>query len=168
LIINQLFIYFNTINNLKILFLNKIILINLYVLNVQSFGHSSFNLVKNGRPYNETFLQLEYFMLSSLSGNKILLLIDEENNSSFFSEKDAVEAYFHFDEASSPLIILPFFLYVRRMFKRAKEESLDSTIKELYKDRLTEKEKKILNIISEKKYESITIKKQNGEINTNE
>lgn len=89
-------------------------------------------------------------MLSSLSGNKILLLIDEEDNSSFFSEKDAVEACFHFDEASSPLIILPFFLYVRRMFKRAKEESLDSTIKELYKDRLTEKEKKILNIISEK------------------
>lgn len=131
-----------------------------------NISNASFNLVKNGKSHNETFLQLEYFILSCLNGNKILLLIDEEGNTSFFSEKDAVEAYLHFDEASSPLIILPFFSYARRMFKKAKEEKLDSTIEELYKNKLTEKEKKILNIINEKKYESITIKKQNGEINT--
>lgn len=131
-----------------------------------NISYTTFNLSKNGKPYNETFLQLEYFILLCLSGEKVLLLIDEEGNTFFFNEKDAVQAYFHFDKASSPLIILPFFSYVRKMFKKAREERLDSTIEELYKNRITEKERKVLDIINKKNYESITIKKQNGEINT--
>jgi len=129
-------------------------------------SNSILDLEKNRKPYKETFLQLEYFIFSCLSGEKILLLIDKKCNIFFFKEKDVVLAHFFFDKAYSPLIILPFFSYVRTMFKRAKEIKLDSTIAELYENRITKKEKKILDIINKKNYESITIKKQNGEINT--
>ena len=105
-------------------------------------------------------------MLSSFFGNKILLLIDEEDNAFFFTEKDAVQEHFYSDEASSPIIMLPFFSYVRAMWKKAKEINVDSTMEEFFKSNITEKERKILDIINKKNYESITIKKQNGEINT--
>ena len=127
---------------------------------------SILDLEKNGKTYKETFLQLEYYIFSCLDGEKILLLIDEKCNIFFFKEKNAVLAHFFFDKAYSPLIILPFFSYIEIMLKKKKEIKLDSTIAELYENMITKKEKKILDIINKKNYESITIKKQNGEINT--
>ncbi len=133
---------------------------------LKNISNSSFNISKKGEPYNPAFLQLEYFMVLCLGGYKILLLINEKEDAFFFSEKNMVRSYFYLDKASSPLIILPFFSYVGSMFKKAEEEKLDSTIEGLFEKRITEKERKILNIINIKNYESITIKKQNGEIQT--
>jgi DNA-binding transcriptional MerR regulator len=133
---------------------------------LKNISNRPFQISKEGKSYNPPFLKLEYFTFLSWGGYKILLLINEKEDAFFFDEKNMVQSYFYLDKASSPLIILPFFSYIRSMSKKVMEEKLDSTIEGLLEKRITVKERKILNIINIKNYESITIKKQNGEIQT--
>ena len=100
-------------------------------------SNSTADFTKNGKSYYEAFLQLEYFMLSCLNGNKIMLLIAEESGIYFFSKEDAVYTHFNTDEASSPLIILPFFSYIRTMQEKLKTIKLDSEIAEFMEDSIT-------------------------------
>jgi DNA-binding transcriptional MerR regulator len=67
------------------------------------------------------FQQLEYFMACSMLKKKILLLIDETQNVSFFPTKEAIKYHFKFDKAQDPVLILPFFLYVKKISKRPKK-----------------------------------------------
>lgn len=112
------------------------------------------------------FLKLEYFIFACLRGEKMLLLVDESGKVFFLTEADAIDFHFKFDAASSPLIILPFFSYIEKLSTVLRKDikmKPDTTIKELFKYNLTEQEKKILDIIRNKKYEELTIKKSNNE-----
>ena len=100
-------------------------------------SNSMVDIPKNDKSHYEAFLQLEYFILSCLNGNKIMLLIAEESGIYFFSEKDAIYTHFDTDEASSPLIILPFFSYIRTMQEKLKTIKLDSEIVEFMEDSIT-------------------------------
>lgn len=110
------------------------------------------------------FLELEYCILACFSGVKMLLLIREKEEPFFLSEKDTVFFHFCYDNASSPVIILPFFVYAKRILDLMKREmnlKKDSTIQELFTSMLTEKERKILEIIRSNAYQEILLKKSN-------
>lgn len=110
---------------------------------------------------------LEIFFLSCLNGNKYFLIINGEEEIFFFDETDLFQNHFYPDQAFTPIIILPFFDYVKKI-----AETIDIKVKydkdpkvyELFK--ILPDERKILDIINDKNYESVTIKKQNGKIQT--
>ena len=60
------------------------------------------------------FLELEYFITLCVAGLRILFLIDSTNNAIFLTEKKAIDFYVSHDE-SFPLVVLPFFKYVRKL-----------------------------------------------------
>ena len=117
-------------------------------------------------PVKKEFLCLEYFVFVCLEGSKMLLLVDENQNVFFLDEADTIDFHFRHDAASSPLIILPFFSYIERISTILKKDisvNPDTTIASLLGSNLNEQEKKILKIISNKKFREITILKSNNE-----
>jgi len=104
---------------------------------LENISDSMVDIPKNDKSHFEAFLQLEYFILSCLNGNKIMLLIAEEGGIYFFSKKDAVYTHFDTDEASSPLIILPFFSYIRSMQEKLKALKIDSEIAKFMENSIT-------------------------------
>ena len=129
--------------------------------------------VRNGKknkliftPVKKEFLSLEYFVFNCLEGRKMLLLVDENKNVFFLDEADSIDFHFRHDAAASPLIILPFFSYIERISTILKKDisvNPDTTIASLLGSNLNEQEKKILKIISNKKFREITILKSNNE-----
>ena len=123
--------------------------------------------VRNGKknkliftPVKKEFLSLEYFVFNCLEGRKMLLLVDENKNVFFLDEADSIDFHFRHDAAASPLIILPFFSYIERISTILKKDisvNPDTTIASLLGSNLNEQEKKILKIISNKRYREITI-----------
>ena len=110
---------------------------------------------------------LEIFFLSCLNGNMDFLIINGEEEIFFFDETDLFQNHFYLDQAFTPIIILPFFDYVKRIAEKIDikvKYDKDPKLYELFK--ILPLERKILDIINNKKYESITITKQNGEIKT--
>lgn len=65
-------------------------------------------------PVAHDFLQLEHYLFSSLSGNKILLLVYPDGRAFFSSEEDAILCHFTLED-SKPLLMLPFFTYVNKV-----------------------------------------------------
>jgi DNA-binding transcriptional MerR regulator len=117
-------------------------------------------------PVKKEFLCLEYFVFVCLEGSKMLLLVDENQNVFFLDEADTIDFHFRHDAASSPLIILPFFSYIEKISTILKTDikvNPDTTIASLLGSNLNEQEKKILKIISNKRYREITILKSNNE-----
>ena len=110
---------------------------------------------------------LEIFFLNCLNGNKYFLIINGEEEIFFFDETDLFQNHFYLDQASTPTIILPFFDYVKRIAEiidiKVKYDK-DPKVYKLFK--ILPYERKILDIINSKTYESVTIKKQNGKIQT--
>lgn len=114
---------------------------------------------------NCSFLQLEYFVFLSLGGKKILVSIDEDGNTYFFNELGTVYSHFAAEYATIPVLILPFFTYVNGIIlmvkKQIKINGL-SSIAELFKNKLSAQEKKILQIIRNRDYVDISIIKKGG------
>ena len=110
---------------------------------------------------------LEIFFLECLNGYKIYLIICEKDKIIFSNEIDLHKKQFYLNETSSPVIIIPFFDYVQKIAERIDikvKYDKDPKVYELFK--ILPDERKILDIISNKNYESVTIKKQNGKIQT--
>jgi DNA-binding transcriptional MerR regulator len=113
---------------------------------------------------------LEYFTLSSMLGYKIILVIRDENNFYFF-DKDKNTCYFNEKETDHIYALFQGY-YLNLPFHSYVEEIVDSANSIIKKKRglsnyeavytLTEKEKKILEIIRDKTYQEITITKQNS------
>jgi DNA-binding transcriptional MerR regulator len=111
------------------------------------------------------FLQLEYNIFDCLCGNKILLLVEENESVSFLPEWAILGSRIHFDD-DSPVLILPFFSYVQSIFAALKKDiriETDSTFKHLVEQILSEKERRILELLKDKDYEEITITRKDGE-----
>lgn len=131
------------------------------ISNSRVSGHDLNNNIKHHK-----FLELEYWYFACLADHKILFLIDDEGSAVFLEENDALWAYTQMDNSVSPLLILPFFSYVKKITSafgkniRIKEET---TLAHLFKNKLTEQEEKILGIIRDQCYEEILIKKSNNE-----
>jgi DNA-binding transcriptional MerR regulator len=112
------------------------------------------------------FLQLEYNILDCACGNKILLLVDEDEGVCFLPEWAVMQSHFYFDDASSPILMLPFFSYVQYIFTALKKDiriEADPTVRQLFEQAHTEKERRILEIIKNNDYEEIKITKPNGD-----
>lgn len=112
------------------------------------------------------FMQLEYSILDCIDGNKVFLLIDEKENVCFLTEEDTAFTCFYIDSDFGPLLILPFFSYVKKIVRSMKKDiriRSKSTVRELFKIMLPERERKILEIIRDKKYEQIIVRKPDNE-----
>lgn len=113
------------------------------------------------------FLLLEFFFLNCINGEKFLLIINQDNDVLFFRKEALPTNNFFSNEELSPITILPFYNYVRKIAKVLDIKinyDNDSKVFELIK--IMPKEKKILDIINNKEFETITITKKNGKIST--
>lgn len=114
-----------------------------------------------------TSSQLEIYTLACFRGEKMLLLIEEDTKAFFLTEKEFVVYNFFLDENPSPLLILPFFSFIQETLTRSVNFSINinknSLVKGLLEASLSDREKKILEIVRDKAYQEITITKQNGD-----
>lgn len=123
---------------------------------------------KKGEKKRFKFLELEHAILACLNGRKVLLLVNEaeKEKTVFATELEAVQHYFTLCQASYPVVILPFFGYVKRMMKSLTKTDISisagSTIQALLNNRLTTKERKILEILRNQNYEEISFSKSDG------
>ncbi len=110
---------------------------------------------------------LEIFFLECLNGYKIYLIICEKEKIIFSNEIDLHKKQFYLSETSTPVVIIPFFDYVKKIAEKMDMKvkyDKDPKVYELFK--ILPDERKILDIINSENYESVTIKKQNGKIQT--
>ena len=124
----------------------------------------SLGALKEGKLHKHTFFLLEYFFLDCLQGNKNSIIIEEEEEIFFFDEIDLFQNHFYLDQASTPIIILPFFDYVKRIAERLDMKvnyDKDPKVYELFK--ILPLERKILDIIYNEKYRKIEITKKNND-----
>lgn len=109
------------------------------------------------------YLHFEYFLIQSSIGQKILLLIDDIQFTLLHNEADMLNLISS-KEFYAPCLLLPFYDYVRKFFKwlscDIKIEKY-STIYGLLKLRFDLKERIILDIINNEKYQKIEIIKKN-------
>lgn len=127
----------------------------------------SLGALKEKKLHKHTFFLLEYFFIDCLQGNKNSIIIEEDEEIFYFNEIELFQNHFYLDHASTPIIVLPFFNYVRKIAKTANikvKYDNDSMVYDLFN--ILPKEMKMLNIIRNKNYETITITKKNGEIST--
>lgn len=123
--------------------------------------------VKDNKNIEEKFLKLEYSFLCGIKGEKLYLMIDRYNNH-LFDKLLVITDFIYNDSYLDPkIIILPFFFYIQTLStillninRNYPSYSICLKFLEL---RLTDKEKKILEIIRDKKYQEIFIKKYNDE-----
>lgn len=116
-----------------------------------------------GQDIKTEHLHFEYFCILSSIGEKILLLIDDrqytllQNEAGMFDLISSKDFY-------APCLLLPFYDYVRKFFKQL---TIDIKIKKhttlygLLQNRFVLKEKIILDIINNEKYQKIIITKKN-------
>lgn len=110
---------------------------------------------------------LDIFFFECLSGNKIYLIITEKEKIIFSNETDLHKKQFYLSETFTPVIIIPFFDYVNKIAEKIDikmKYDKDNEVYELFK--ILPLERKILDIINNKNYESITIRKRDGKIQT--
>lgn len=118
---------------------------------------------KTGAYRKTECLHFEYFFLLSSIGDKTLLLIDDRqftllhNESALFRLISSKNFY-------APCLLLPFYEYVRKYFKQLTidvEIKKYSTLSGLLEARFHLKEKTIMDIINNKKYQKIIINRKN-------
>ncbi len=137
---------------------------------INKVSHTTFTqLVK---PTTIRVLELEYFYLKAQSGNRIALLIDfkKEPIVVFGTEAKTMVDYQAIQQADSPLLILPFFSYVQKIASLSnqtisvneKTSMSDVVLKRFYAP--SSQEQKIVDLIRNKGYEEIVIKRSNDEI----
>lgn len=126
----------------------------------------NFVFVKNpdtGQDIKTEYLHFEYFFILSSIGEKILLLIDDrqytllQNEAGMFPLISSKDFY-------APCLLLPFYDYVRKYFKQLTidvEIKKYSTLSGLLEARFHLKEKTIMDIINNKKYQKIIINRKN-------
>jgi DNA-binding transcriptional MerR regulator len=83
-----------------------------------SFVESKFEGIEKTK-----FLQLEHFVSLAILKKPILLLVSERQNISFFEKKDVMKYHFNFDKAKDPILVLPFFLYVNKIYNVSKRKT---------------------------------------------
>lgn len=141
--------------------------IRVILKNISDFTFEAISL-PNNKLKDFPFLLLEYFFLECINGYKNFLIISENGEIYFFQEDDLFAIHFYLDGAGAPIIILPFFKYVKKTAEKVNLKKVnydnDPKVYELF--RTLPKERKILDIIDNKKYETITITKKNGNILT--
>lgn len=141
--------------------------IRVILKNISEFTFEAISL-PNNKLKDFPFLLLEYFFLECINGYKNFLIISENGEIYFFQEDDLFAIHFYLDGAGAPIIILPFFEYVKKTAEKVNLKKVnydnDPKVYELF--RTLPKERKILDIINNKKYETITITKKNGNILT--
>jgi len=109
------------------------------------------------------YLHFEYFLIQSSIGQKILLLIDDLQFTLLHNEADMLNLISS-KEFYAPCLLLPFYDYVGKFFKwLSRDIKIDkySTIHGLLKLRFDLKERIILDIINNEKYQKIVIIKKN-------
>ncbi len=130
-------------------------------------GKANLRRLKEYKEEEDRFLQLEYYTLGCLGGEKIVLSIDENDNPMFLIERDFVSFYSALEDSASPFIVLPFFSYIHALARKYGDMNIKiregSTISELFNNILTEKEKKIIDIIRNKDFQEININKTDKE-----
>lgn len=139
--------------------LDKIVSSKIKLLNTKELN-------KTAKMVEVDFKQLEYYIFACLDGNKILMMIYEDEKVFISNEKDVMECYFLLG-SDLPCLLLPFFAYVKKIWEalRFKEIGIKdgTTLEAFLKLNLTEKERRILEIIRNKKYEEISITSSSGE-----
>lgn len=106
----------------------------------------------------------EYLVFATMLGEKTLLLIKERSNIKFYSENKLIRTHFLAEGDSTPLLVLPFHNYINKIVNsvdHAVSFNPKSTIKSLANE-MSDKEKKILDIIRNKSYVSLSISKTDG------
>ena len=108
------------------------------------------------------FMALEYYIYNCLSGYKTLLAIDD-TDFYFFTEDDLVSIFFGFDNSDFPFLTLPFYTYVEKIAKGMKMEIKLKKDSVFSNTTLDEKEKKILDVIRNRKYREVTLIRSDDE-----
>lgn len=136
--------------------------INKILTNISAY---SLGALKEKKLHKHTFFLLEYFFLDCLNGNKNSIIIEENEEIFYFNEIELLQNHFYLGHASTPVIVLPFFDYVKRIAETANikvKYDKDSMVYDLFN--ILPKEMKMLDIIRNKNFETIAITKKNGEI----
>ncbi len=123
---------------------------------------------KTGIVKSFRFLLLEHAIISCIVGVKMLLLVARNERTFLLDEYRAVLSHFYVEDTSSPIIILPFFSYVKQVFALLrKDKKLHTsrfwTFASLLEGLPTEKEMKILDIIRNKAFQKIELVKSDNE-----
>lgn len=125
--------------------------------------------LSGGKPERQKkvkFLELEHAIFASLSGVKMVLLISGAGTTLFLPESLAVGVCFRSEGWDFPITILPFFSYVDRLAEALEykiEVQEDSAAAALLERIVTTREKKIIEIIRDKRYQEILLKRTDGE-----
>ena len=123
---------------------------------------SSFRKDDNGKEIEEKFHLLEYYFFNSLNGNKIVILIDSDFKPHIAEETDILSLYSSF-ESANPCILLPYFSYVKQLFKKDIKINPESSLADfIFNNTLTEEERKVIELLKNNEYREITITKKNG------
>lgn len=107
---------------------------------------------------------LEKGFISCVGNERLFLLIDEDARAFFLPEKE-LGFYTASDDIPSSLLTLPFFSYVQKIIMALHKNAKTSDnpfIEKLAHEILSERERKILDIIRNKAYEELTIVRGNG------
>ena len=138
--------------------------INKILKNISTYSLGS---LKKNTLHKHTFFLLEYFFLDCLKGNKNFIIIEKDEEIFFLDKMDLSLNPFYLDQMSAPITVLPFFDYVRKIAKTANikvKYDKNSMVYDLFN--ILPQEMKMLDIIRNKNFETITITKKNGEIST--
>ena len=115
-----------------------------------------------GKPFK--FLELEHAIMYCASGRKMFLLVRKDEQVYF---KDKTMLYhLQVENDSFPIIIMPFFSYIQKIFRLMKKEidtSKKSTMEQFFDAMPSEKEEKILEVIRNKAFQKIKIVKSDNE-----
>lgn len=124
---------------------------------------------KNVRLEKVKFYLLEYAFVRVTNKQKIIAIIDEDNEVVFEPVDKALVYYSGVWQASPLTIILPIWCYVKNLAKLSNKDmpvSDDSsliTLLEKLRHTPTTKEQRILDIVKNKAYDEITLKKRNND-----
>ncbi len=164
---------FSTVDLIKLYIISDLRKIGLNTQRIRSIikrisvGYVFLQNMKTKEGKSLKFLELEHAFIACASEVKMLLLVREDDKVYFLEEDKAVLFHFQVENASSPIIVLPFFSYVQKIFKVLKKEidtSKNSTVATLLEGMPSQREKKILDIIKKDAYQKIVLEKSNGEV----
>lgn len=125
----------------------------------------SLGALKEKKLHKHTFFLLEYFFIDCLQGNKNSIIVEEDEEIFYFNEIELFQHHFYLDHASTPIIVLPFFDYVKRIVEKTNikvKYDNDPRVYDLFN--ILPEEMKVLDIIRNKNFKTITITKKDGEI----
>ena len=113
---------------------------------------------KGNRVLSLVPLGVEHFIMASLSGVKVFLVIKENGETFFLSKTGAKRFYMDSNNESSPIITLPFFSYAEKTADAMKKQmglEKNSTVEELFETMLPYQERRISRWIRSRNYTEI-------------